>query len=40
MQIDNKGNVTASEAALPASNQQIKETLVALVRHAKAGAQD
>jgi hypothetical protein len=34
--LENKENVTTSEAALPASKQQIKDALVALARHAKA----
>lgn len=34
--LENKKNVTASDADLPASKQQIKDALVALARHAKA----
>ncbi len=34
--LENKKNVTASEADLPAPKQQIKDALVALARHAKA----
>lgn len=34
--LENKKNVTASEADLPAPKQQLKDALVALARHAKA----
>lgn len=34
--LENKKNVAASEADLPAPRQQIKDALVALARHAKA----